>query len=148
MRVVEITKPGGPEVLRVSELEKPVPNEREVLIKVKAAGVNRPDVVQRQGYYPAPEGASDIPGLEVSGVVERIGDKVNGVSIGDHVCALVQGGGYAEYCVAPIETVLPVPEGLSFIQAAAIPETYFTVWSNLFMRAGLKSGESLLVHGG
>ncbi len=148
MRAVEITTPGGPEVLELVVREKPNAGVGEVLIRVKAAGVNRPDIVQRLGRYPAPPGASDIPGLEVSGLVEEVGADVEGLNVGDAVCALVPGGGYAEYCVAPIETVLPIPKDLSFVEAAAIPETYFTVWSNLFMRAGLQSGESLLVHGG
>lgn len=148
MRVIEITKPGGPEVLVPADRTVPKVGEHEVLIKVKAAGVNRPDIVQRLGLYPPPPGASDIPGLEVAGTIEAVGDAVQSVHIGERVCALVPGGGYAEYCLAPAETVLPIPEGLSFEAAAAIPETYFTVWSNLFMRAGLLPGESLLVHGG
>lgn len=148
MRAVEITTPGGPEVLRLVVREKPAVKAGEVLIRVKAAGVNRPDVVQRLGLYPAPPGASDIPGLEVSGLIDEVGEGVRDLNVGDAVCALVPGGGYAGYCVAPVDTVLPIPKGLSFAEAAAIPETYFTVWSNLFMRAGLQRGESLLVHGG
>lgn len=148
MRAVEIEKPGGPEVLRLVERGKPQPQQGEVLIRVKAAGVNRPDVVQREGRYPPPPGASDIPGLEISGIVEALGEGVGTIEVGARVCALVTGGGYADYCIAPVETVLPIPGGLSFIEAAAIPETYFTVWSNLFMRAGLQRGETLLVHGG
>jgi putative PIG3 family NAD(P)H quinone oxidoreductase len=148
MKAVEITKPGGPEVLVLCERERPSPKAGEVLIRVKAAGINRPDVVQRKGLYPPPPGASDIPGLEVAGVVEKVASGVSGLSVGDEVCALVPGGGYAEYCIAPLETCLPIPKGFSFEQAAAIPETYFTVWSNLFDRAHLQSGETCLVHGG
>jgi len=148
MRAIEIREPGGPEVLELTERHKPKVPEGHVLIQVKAAGVNRPDIVQRLGLYPPPPGASDIPGLEIAGVVEQVGDGVMGVDIGASVCALVPGGGYAEYCMAPIETVLPIPDGFSFVEAAAIPETYFTVWSNVFVRAGLLPVESLLVHGG
>jgi len=148
MLAIEITEPGGPEVLKTTERGKPVPTDGEILIEVKAAGVNRPDVVQRRGLYPPPPEASDIPGLEIAGKVIALGDGVKSRAIGDDVCALVPGGGYAEYCVAPSETVLPVPKGFSFVEAAAIPETYFTVWSNLFDRADLKAGETLLVHGG
>ncbi len=120
----------------------------EVLIKVAAAGVNRPDVLQRMGKYPPPPGASDIPGLEVAGVVERVGAGVHGWETGDEVCALVSGGGYAEYCVAPAPQCLPVPKGMDFVAAAAIPETFFTVWTNVFERGRLQAGESILVHGG
>lgn len=148
MKAIEIKEPGGPEVLIVTERDKPVPNAGEVLIAVKAAGVNRPDVVQRKGLYPPPPGASDIPGLEVAGVIEAVGNDVEGLSVGQSVCALVPGGGYAAYCVAPMQTCLPVPDGLSFVEAAALPETYFTVWSNVFDRGALKSGESILIHGG
>ena len=148
MKAIEVTKPGGPDVLKAAERPEPIAGEGEVLIRVKAAGVNRPDVVQRLGLYPPPPGASDIPGLEVAGVVEQVGDNVSGVGVGDAVCALVPGGGYAELCVASASTCLPVPKGFSFIQAAALPETYFTVWSNVFDRAGLKSGETILIHGG
>ena len=148
MLAIEITEPGGPEVLKASEREKPQPGVGEVLIEVKAAGVNRPDVVQRRGLYPPPPGASDIPGLETAGKITALGEGVSSVAVGDDVCALVTGGGYARYCTAPVETLLPVPAGFSYMEAAAIPETYFTVWSNLFDRAGLKSGETLLVHGG
>ena len=148
MQVAEISKFGGPEVLKLATRDKPTPKAGEILINVRAAGVNRPDVIQRLGFYPAPPGASDIPGLEVAGTVEALGDGVTQFNVGDRVCALVTGGGYAEFCTAPIETVLPVPKGIDFDTAAAIPETFFTVWSNLFDRAGLKSGETLLVHGG
>lgn len=152
MHAIEISSPGGPDVLKLVERPKPRIGPGEVLIEVHAAGVNRPDVLQRLGLYPPPVGASDIPGLEVSGIVVEVGANVScdrpDISIGDSVCALVPGGGYAEFCVAPIETVLPVPEGFSFVEAAAIPETFFTVWSNVFDRAGLQAGESLLVHGG
>jgi len=144
MRVVEITQPGGPEVLRVAERPMPAPQPGEVLIRVAAAGVNRPDIMQRLGKYPPPPGASDLPGLEVSGEI------VGGVesAIGRRVCALVSGGGYAEYCVAPLEQCLPVPRAVTLAPAAAIPETFFTVWTNLFDRGRLRSGERVLVHGG
>ena len=147
MRAVEIAEPGGPEVLRL--VERPVPALRrgEVLIRVAAAGVNRPDIMQRQGKYPPPPGASDIPGLEVSGEVVDAGD-ASRVGIGEAVCALVAGGGYAEYCAAPAVQCLRVPAGLSVREAAAIPETFFTVWTNLFQRAALRAGERVLIHGG
>ncbi|WP_262694018.1 NAD(P)H-quinone oxidoreductase [Kordiimonas aquimaris] len=148
MKAVEIREPGGPDVLVITEREKPVPKNGEVLIAVKAAGVNRPDVVQRMGLYPPPPGASDIPGLEVAGTIEALGEGVSGLEIGQAVCALVPGGGYAEFCTAPSQTCMPIPDGLTFIEAAAIPETYFTVWSNVFDRAALQSTETLLVHGG
>jgi NADPH2:quinone reductase len=148
MRAIEITQPGGPEVLK--PCERPVPTLRpgEVLIRVLAAGVNRPDVFQRLGQYPVPPGASDLPGLEVAGEIVDgdLGD--SGFEKGDLVCALVQGGGYAEYCAAPLAQCLPVPKGLTPLQAAALPETFFTVWSNVFQRAALAEGESLLVQGG
>lgn len=148
MLAIEITEPGGPEVLVATERDKPCPSAGEVLVKVKAAGVNRPDVVQRRGLYPPPPGASEIPGLEIAGEVVELGEGVTAAALGDKVCALVAGGGYAEYCTAPVETLLPVPNGFSYVEAAAIPETYYTVWSNLFDRAGLTQGEALLVHGG
>jgi NADPH2:quinone reductase len=148
MRVVEISAPGGPEVLRVAERPRPRPGPGEVLIAVAAAGINRPDVLQRKGAYPPPAGASDIPGLEVAGVIVEKGDAVGSFAVGDHVCALVTGGGYAEFCLAPALQCLPVPTGLTDIEAASLPETFFTVWSNVFDRAGLRPGESILVQGG
>jgi NADPH:quinone reductase len=151
MRVVEIAAYGGPEVLRLAERPRPLPAAGEVLIRVAASGVNRPDVLQRTGNYPVPPGASDIPGLEVSGVIES-GDAAAmaeaGLAVGDHVCALVAGGGYAEYCVAPVGQCLPVPAGWSDLDAAGLPETFFTVWSNVFDRGRLQPGETLLVQGG
>ncbi|MES2414906.1 MAG: NAD(P)H-quinone oxidoreductase [Pseudomonadota bacterium] len=151
MKVVEITSYGAPEVLRLGSRPAPVPGQGELLIRVSASGVNRPDVLQRTGNYPVPPGASDIPGLEVAGVIVE-GDAVAmaaaGFKAGDRVCALVAGGGYAELCVAPIGQCLPVPQGLSDIEAASLPETFFTVWSNVFERAALKAGETLLIQGG
>lgn len=148
MRAIEITQYGKPEVLQLCERPVPVPTAGEVLIHVRAAGINRPDVLQRMGYYPVPDGASDLPGLEVAGEIVA-GDLSNSeFAIGDLVCALVQGGGYAEYCVAPLVQCLPVPKGLSMIEAASLPETFFTVWSNVFDRAALLADETLLVHGG
>jgi NADPH2:quinone reductase len=148
MTAIEISKPGGPEVLIPAERPKPVPASGEVLIKVAAAGVNRPDVAQRAGHYPPPPGASDIPGLEVAGTIEEVGPDVQEWRVGDRVCALLTGGGYAEYAAAPAPQCLRIPEGLDFTAAAAIPETYFTVWTNVFERGRLKPGESILVHGG
>ncbi|MEQ8354732.1 MAG: NAD(P)H-quinone oxidoreductase [Kiloniellaceae bacterium] len=148
MTVIEIGAPGGPEALVPAERPLPRPGEGEVLIKVAAAGVNRPDVLQRQGSYPPPPGASDIPGLEVAGEVVVLGKGVSAPEVGDKVCALVTGGGYAEYCVAPAPQCLPIPKGFSMAQAAALPETFFTVWVNVFERSALKPGESFLVHGG
>ncbi len=148
MKAVEIAVPGGPDVLRVCERPTPVPGPAEVLIRVAAAGVNRPDVLQREGGYPPPPGASDIPGLEVAGHVAAVGAKGGGYGVGDAVCALVAGGGYAQYVVAPTPQVLPVPAGLDLVQAAALPETYFTVWTNLFERGQLAEGETVLIHGG
>src|SRR5436309_2335858 len=148
MSVVEISGPGGPEVLRLTQRPTPKPGPNEVLIKVAAAGVNRPDVMQRLGRYPPPPGASDIPGLEVAGTIESCGNDVTGWREGDAVCALVSGGGYAEYCVAPAPQCLAAPRGLDLVAAAAIPETFFTVWTNVFDRGRLVAGESLLVHGG
>jgi len=145
---VEISSPGPPEVLRPIDRPDPSPGAGEVLIRVAAAGVNRPDVMQRQGHYPPPPGASDIPGLEVAGTIEAVGADSGNWRVGDTVCALVAGGGYATKCVAPAVQCLPVPASLDFVSAAAIPETFFTVWTNVFERAGLKTGESLLVHGG
>src|SRR5213594_3561270 len=148
MIAIEIREPGEPDVLVPVERPKPAPASGEVLIRVAAAGVNRPDVMQRRGKYPPPPGASDIPGLEVAGTVDQIGPDVTGWKIGDAVCALVTGGGYAEYCVAPARQCLPVPRGFDFVAAAAIPETFFTVWTNVFERGRLKPGESILIHGG
>lgn len=148
MRAIEITKYGAPEVLQLCEREIPQAQTGEVLIKVHAAGVNRPDVLQRLGYYPVPQGASDLPGLEVAGEIVGGDLSTTDFQMGDIVCALVQGGGYAEYCVAPAAQCLPVPKGLSMVEAASLPETYFTVWSNVFDRARLSAGETLLVQGG
>lgn len=148
MRVVEITTPGPPEVLALAERPVPAPGAGEVLIAVAAAGVNRPDCLQRRGLYPAPPGASDLPGLEVAGRIAALGPGVTGWQPGERVCALLAGGGYAEYCTAPAGQCLPVPDGLSLAEAAALPETFFTVWTNVFERGGLVAGETLLVHGG
>jgi putative PIG3 family NAD(P)H quinone oxidoreductase len=148
MRCIEIAGPGGPEVLRLTERPDPVPGAGEVLIAVHAAGVNRPDVLQRQGGYPPPAGASDIPGLEVSGRIVQVGDGVSRWHAGDDVCALVAGGGYASLCVAPEAQCLAIPAGLDLLKAAALPETYFTVWSNVFDRGRLQAGETALFHGG
>jgi len=148
MTAIEIREPGGPEVLVPARRPLPQPGAGEVLIKVAAAGVNRPDVLQRKGGYPPPKGASDIPGLELAGEVVAVGEGVSAPSLGEQVCALVTGGGYAEYCVAPAPQCLPVPKGFSLEQAACLPETFFTVWINVFQRSALKPGESFLVHGG
>ena len=148
MRVVEIAAPGGPEVLRVAERDVPEPGRDEVRIRVAAAGVNRPDLLQRQGRYPPPPGASDIPGLEVAGTIDALGPGASRFRVGDPVCALLAGGGYAEVCVAPEPQCLPAPTGLGLVVAAAIPETFFTVWHNVFERGRLSPGEALLVHGG
>ena len=148
MRAVEVSTPGGPEVLKAVERPVPAPKPHEILIKVAAAGVNRPDVLQRQGHYPVPPDASDLPGLEVAGEVAAVGASAKMWKVGDKVCALVHGGGYAEYCVTPEVTALPVPKGLSFTEAASLPETFFTVWGNVYDRAKLAPGESLLVQGG
>ncbi|WP_432255571.1 NAD(P)H-quinone oxidoreductase [Limimaricola sp. AA108-03] len=148
MRAVEITRPGGPEVLRETTRPRPEPQHGEVLIDVAFAGVNRPDALQRAGAYAPPPDASDLPGLEVSGHVAAIGPGVTQWAVGDTVCALTQGGGYAEAVVAPASHCLPVPRGMGLRQAACLPETFFTVWSNVFMRGGLKGGERFLVHGG
>jgi NADPH:quinone reductase len=145
MTAIEIAEPGGPEVLRAVERPVPEPADGEVLIRVEAAGVNRPDIMQRQGKYPPPPGASDIPGLEVAGTVVRGAGRWQE---GARVCALVAGGGYAEYCSVPLPQVLPIPGEMDATHAAAIPETYFTVWTNLFDRGGLQAGERVLVHGG
>jgi len=148
MTAIEIREPGGPEVLVPTTRPLPAPGPAEVLVKVAAAGVNRPDVLQRLGGYPPPPGASDIPGLEIAGEVAALGEGVNDWALGDAVTALVTGGGYAEYCVAPAPQCLPRPAGLSWQEAAALPETFFTVWVNVFERGGLTAGESFLVHGG
>ena len=148
MTAIAIREPGGPEMLVPEPRPVPAPRPGEILVKVAAAGVNRPDVMQRRGLYPPPKGAPDIPGLEIAGAVVACGDGVTRWKIGDQVTALVVGGGYAEYCVAVEGHALPVPAGLSATQAAAIPETFFTVWHNVFERGGLKAGETLLVHGG
>ena len=148
MTVIEAKGAGGPEVLIAGTRPVPEPGPGEALIEVAAAGINRPDVVQRQGLYPPPKGASDLLGLEVAGIVVKRGQGASRFNEGDRVCALVNGGGYAEYAVAPEATTLPVPEGLSLVEAAALPETVFTVWHNVFERAALKPGEWLLVHGG
>jgi NADPH:quinone reductase len=148
MKAVEITKPGEPEVLVAGERPRPEPGPAEILVKVAAAGVNRPDVLQRKGNYPVPPGASDIPGLEIAGEVVACGSAVKHWQKGDKVCALVAGGGYAEYCTAPEAQALPVPKGLSMVDAASLPETFFTVWSNVYDRGRLAPGETLLVQGG
>jgi NADPH2:quinone reductase len=148
MRAIEISAPGGPEVLVIGDRPKPAPAAGEVLIQVAAAGVNRPDIAQRKGVYPPPPGASDIPGLEIAGKITALGAGVTTFALGDDVCALVTGGGYAEYCVAPAVQCLPVPRGLTLTEAASLPENYFTVWSNVFDRGRLARGESLLVQGG
>jgi NADPH2:quinone reductase len=149
MKAIIITQPGAPEVLQIAE--RPIPQfiANEVLVKVAAAGVNRPDVAQRKGHYPPPVGApQDIPGLEIAGIITEIGTNVTRFKIGDKVCALVAGGGYAEYCNVPEGQCLPIPDNLTFIEAASLPETFFTVWSNVFDRGRLQPGESLLIHGG
>ena len=151
MQAVEISAFGGPQVLRLAERPLPVAGEGELLLRVAASGVNRPDVLQRTGAYPPPPGASDLPGLEVAGVVVSGDERAMaqaGIRVGDRVCALVAGGGYAEYCVAPVGQCLPVPQGFSDVQAAALPETFFTVWSNVFDRARLQAGDTLLIQGG
>jgi len=149
MQAIIITHPGGPEVLQLTERPIPAYGEHEVLVKVAAAGINRPDIFQRKGNYPPSAGApTDIPGLEIAGTIAAVGDKVTRWQIGDKVCALVIGGGYAEYCNVPEGQCLPVPENLSTVEAASLPETFFTVWSNVFKDAFLQPGNSILVHGG
>jgi putative PIG3 family NAD(P)H quinone oxidoreductase len=148
MTAISIAEPGGPEVLRPEEVAVPQPGAGQVLVKVAAAGVNRPDVIQRLGRYPPPPGASPIPGLEIAGEVVALGEGVPAGVFGRKICALVTGGGYAEYCLAVASHCLPVPEGLSLAEAAAMPETLFTVWHNVFQRGGARAGETLLVHGG
>jgi len=148
MQTITTKNFGTPDVLEVGDSPIPIPKAHEVLIRIHAAGINRPDILQRQGLYPAPADASPILGLEVAGEITEIGENITDWKIGDKVCALVNGGGYAEYAVAPAAQCLPIPDKFSFIQAAALPETFFTVWHNLFQRVQLKSGESLLIHGG
>ncbi|RTM01944.1 NAD(P)H-quinone oxidoreductase [Ancylobacter aquaticus] len=148
MTAIGLPTPGGPEALVPEQRPVPVPGAGEILVKVAAAGVNRPDVMQRKGLYPPPPGAPDIPGLEISGEVVALGAGVTRWQLGDKVCALVSGGGYAQYCLADEGSALPVPAGLSMVEAAALPETFFTVWTNVFDLAGLKAGERFLVHGG
>jgi putative PIG3 family NAD(P)H quinone oxidoreductase len=147
MRFVDPSGPGGPEVLRIGEMPTPLPREHEVLIKVHAAGINRPDILQRQGKYPPPPGASPVMGLEVSGEIAALGAGAT-LKLGERVCALVPGGGYAEYCRVPASHCLPIPQDLSMPEAAGVPETFFTVWANVFQIGALKSGELFLVHGG
>lgn len=147
-RVIEINQPGGPDVLTPAERPLPVPAHDEVLIKIAFAGVNRPDALQRAGHYNPPKGASDLPGLECAGEVVSVGAGVTAPKVGDQVCALLPGGGYAEYAITPAAHCLPVPDGLTLKQAACLPETFFTVWTNVFGRGGLKAGERFLVHGG
>ncbi|MBV1867260.1 MAG: NAD(P)H-quinone oxidoreductase [Marinosulfonomonas sp.] len=148
MRVIEISEPGGPEVLRLAERDVPQPGQGQILIRVAYAGVNRPDVLQRAGSYAPPKTASPLPGLEAAGEVAAVGPGVTDWAVGDAVCALLPGGGYAEYVVTPAAHALPVPAGMDLKSAACLPETYFTVWSNVFMRGGLQAGQRFLVHGG
>src|SRR5437868_10482526 len=148
MRAVEISQPGGPEVLRLAELPKPAPKANEILVKVAAAGVNRPDVLQRMGHYPVPPDASPLPGLEIAGEVVELGSQAKLWRRGDKVCALANGGGYAEYCAVPETQALAVPKKLSLAEAASLPETFFTVWANVYDRGRLAPGEALLVQGG
>lgn len=148
MRAIEIERPGGPEVLRMIEMPRPVPKAGEVVIRVFAAGVNRPDVQQRRGLYPPPPDASPLPGLDVAGVIEEAGEGVDGVKPGDAVCALVNGGGYAEFCAVPAVQCMPIPRGLSFAQGASLPEVFFTAWNNIIWLGRLAHGESILIQGG
>jgi len=148
LKVVEIKKYGGPEVLEIGSREIPVLKENEVLIKVKAAGINRPDILQREGSYPPPKDSSDILGLEIAGEVVKVGKKVKNIKIIDKVCALVSGGGYAEYCSAPFTQCLPIPKGLTFEEACILPETFFTIWFNLFIKNKVKKKQKILIHGG
>src|SRR5262245_57378935 len=148
MTAIGIPAPGGPEALKPETRPVPKPGNGEVLVKLKAAGVNRPDVMQRMGFYPPPPGAPDIPGLEIAGEVVALGSGASRLKLGDRVCALVPGGGYAQFCAVHETNALPIPDGVSFVEAAGIPETYFTVWTNVFERGGLKAGETILVHGG
>ena len=148
MNCIEIPEPGGPEALKTTSRSVPTPAPSEVLIRVEVAGINRPDCIQRQGNYAPPPGTTDIPGLEVSGEIVAVGVDIKNWSVGDKVAALVAGGGYAEYVAAPFQQCLPIPNGLSMIEAAALPETFFTVWTNVFERGALKKGETLMIHGG
>ena len=148
MNVIEISQPGAPEVLKQATRPVPLPGMAEVLIEVKAAGINRPDLLQREGNYAPPPGITDIPGLEVAGRVAAVGLGVRHTKVGDEVCALLAGGGYASYCVAPEPQILPVPKGLTMVEAASIPESFFTVWTNVFDRAHFQPGETILIHGG
>ncbi|WP_319025413.1 NAD(P)H-quinone oxidoreductase [Rhizobium terrae] len=148
MRVVEVEKPGGPEVLQLVERPRPVAGPGEVVVRVAAAGVNRPDVQQRRGLYPPPPGATEILGLDIAGIVEQIGENVTGVAVGDAVCALTNGGGYAEFCAVPAVQCMPLPRGLNFVEAASLPEVFFTAWNNLIWLARLGEGETLLIQGG
>lgn len=151
MQAIEIVRPGGPEVLKRTERSIPVPQPNEVLIEIAAAGINGPDVMQRKGLYNPPAGVTDIPGLEIAGRIVALGTEVGQISsykVGDEVCALIAGGGYAQYAVAPVRNVMPVPTGLSLMEAAIVPETFMTVWVHLFMRAGFTAGKSILIHGG
>ena len=148
MVCIEVSKPGGPEVLSIATRAVPTPSTGEVLIKVAAAGVNGPDIMQRKGLYPPPKNASDLLGLEIAGHIIGLGNNVTSLREGDQVCALTNGGGYAEYCTVNIDHCLPVPTGMSLINAASLPEAYFTIWSNVFMGAGLRAGEVYLIHGG
>jgi NADPH2:quinone reductase len=148
MRVIEIAQPGGPEVLTPAQRDIPAPKAGEVVIRVAYAGVNRPDALQRAGLYNPPAGASDLPGLEASGEISAVGEGVSEWKVGDQVCALLPGGGYAEYVATPAAHCLPIPDGMSMDQAACLPETFFTVWSNVFQRGGLQAGERFLIHGG
>ncbi|MDO8708228.1 alcohol dehydrogenase catalytic domain-containing protein, partial [Pseudomonas sp.] len=148
MTLIEITEPGGPEVLKPRQEPVPTVGAGEVLIRVHAAGVNRPDVIQRAGKYPMKPGMSPIPGLEVAGEVVAVGTGVSEFIVGDNVCALTNGGGYAQYCVAPASQTLPIPDGMDWVHAAAVPETFFTVWANLFDMGGASKGQRALIHGG
>jgi putative PIG3 family NAD(P)H quinone oxidoreductase len=148
MRAIEIERPGGPEVLRMIEMSRPVPKVGEVVIRVFAAGVNRPDVQQRRGLYPPPPEASPLPGLDVAGVIEEVGEGLEGVKPGDAVCALVNGGGYAEFCAVPAVQCMPIPRGLSFAEGASLPEVFFTAWNNIIWLGRLAQGESILIQGG
>src|SRR5690554_3455871 len=149
MKAIHIPKPGGPEVLTVTERKKPQPGPNEVLVRIEAAGVNRPDVLQRKGNYPAPKNApADIPGLEIAGTIVELGSNVKSMHIGDPICALISGGGYAEYAIAPAPQCLPIPRGIDWVEAASLPETFFTVWQNIFDIARFKKGEQVLIHGG